>query len=570
MASFGASSTRTEVLSTIVSANTNTDVDFEAGTTNTFFSEGYNLIGDGNAIGDNDPTTEDNAFDQTGDQTGVSDPQLGPLADNGGPTETHALLAGSPAIDKGKSDLATDQRGEHRPFDDPSIAPATGGDDSDIGSFEAQEVLNSAPEATDDAYEVNEDDTLTINALEGVLFNDTDPNTGDTLTVAAPRPLSGPANGTLTLNEDGSFTYAPNANYNGEDSFTYTLSDGKGGTDTARVNLRVTPVNDVPVATDTTTTMNEDGAPITINLASLASDEETSNANLTYNIVSGPTPAQGTLSGTGPTRTFDSADNFNGSVQITYTVTDRGDPDDCGTPDDECDAPQTSDQGKVTINVTPVNDAPTVAVSGGSCLSDTSASGRLNLTVGDVDSDDPPSGLLVSAASRQQDQSLIPKANLLSGGSGANRTLSLSAAPRKSGTAIITVSVSDGTATTTLPVTVYVGTQASETITGTAGTDVMFGLGGSGVLAGAGGTDLICGGNGNDTLGGGGGNDVLDGGRGDDRLNGGIGEDRLFGKAGADTLTGDTGADFFSGGPGTDTATDFNASQGDTKDSTIP
>jgi len=62
-----------------------------------------------------------------------------------------------------------------RPFDDPSIAPAQGGDDSDIGSFEAQSVLNSAPQATDDAYEVNEDDTLTVPASAGVLFNDTEP-----------------------------------------------------------------------------------------------------------------------------------------------------------------------------------------------------------------------------------------------------------------------------------------------------------------------------------------------------------------------------------------------------------
>jgi hypothetical protein len=56
---------------------------------NTFVSNGYNLIGNGNATG---------AFNQTGDQVGVTDPKLDPLADNGGPTQTHALLSGSPAI----------------------------------------------------------------------------------------------------------------------------------------------------------------------------------------------------------------------------------------------------------------------------------------------------------------------------------------------------------------------------------------------------------------------------------------------------------------------------------------
>jgi hypothetical protein len=65
---------------------------------------------------------------------------LGPLHDNGGPTFTHALLCGSPAIDHG-SDLSasvTDQRGLSRPFDDPTVANAIGGDGTDIGAFEVQ------------------------------------------------------------------------------------------------------------------------------------------------------------------------------------------------------------------------------------------------------------------------------------------------------------------------------------------------------------------------------------------------------------------------------------------------
>jgi hypothetical protein len=67
-----------------------------------------------------------------------TDPLLGPLADNGGPTLTHAPLPGSPAIDKGKSFFSetADQRGEPRPFDFPSIANAPGGDGSDIGAVE--------------------------------------------------------------------------------------------------------------------------------------------------------------------------------------------------------------------------------------------------------------------------------------------------------------------------------------------------------------------------------------------------------------------------------------------------
>ena len=75
----------------------------------------------------------------TGNLTGV-DPNLGPLADNGGATVTHALLSGSPAIDKGESFGSTvDQRGLTRPVDDPSIANATGGNGADIGAFEVQQ-----------------------------------------------------------------------------------------------------------------------------------------------------------------------------------------------------------------------------------------------------------------------------------------------------------------------------------------------------------------------------------------------------------------------------------------------
>ncbi len=93
-------------------------------------SLGYNLI--------KNTTGATITGDTTTNITG-QDPNLGPLQNNGGPTLTHALLAGSPAIDKGESaDISIDQRGLPRPFDTPGIPSATGGDDSDIGAFEGQ------------------------------------------------------------------------------------------------------------------------------------------------------------------------------------------------------------------------------------------------------------------------------------------------------------------------------------------------------------------------------------------------------------------------------------------------
>jgi hypothetical protein len=90
-----------------------------------------------------------------------------------------------------------------------------------------------------------------------------------------------------------------------------------------------------------------------------------------------------------------------------------------------------------------------------------------NFTVSDVDGNN----LAFSATS--DTPPLILNSNLQISGSGANRTLS--AAPKRSGTAIVTVTVSDGTTSSTLLVTVKVGTSCTETITGTIGTDVFFG-----------------------------------------------------------------------------------------------
>ena len=123
--------TRTEVYSSIISANDNpentgTDVDFVGnnGPTNSFVSEGYNLIGDGNATG---------AFTNSGDKViGNDDPGLGPLGLNApGSTQTHALEATSPALNAGAPLTqcpapATDQRGVDRPQEGRC----------DIGSFE--------------------------------------------------------------------------------------------------------------------------------------------------------------------------------------------------------------------------------------------------------------------------------------------------------------------------------------------------------------------------------------------------------------------------------------------------
>jgi VCBS repeat-containing protein len=101
---------------------------------------------------------------------------------------------------------------------------------------------NTAPTATDDSVTTPEDQPLTFN----MLANDQDAE-GDTLT---PSIVQGPTHGTLTANADGTFTYTPNANYFGADSFTYLANDGKLDSNLATVSITIAPVNDAPVVAD--------------------------------------------------------------------------------------------------------------------------------------------------------------------------------------------------------------------------------------------------------------------------------------------------------------------------------
>ena len=109
---------------------------------------------------------------------------------------------------------------------------------------------NQTPVAADDAAVTNEDTPIEID----VLANDTDAD-GDPLSVTS---VSEPANGTAAVGGDNAVLYTPASNYFGEDSFTYTVSDGAGGEATAEVVVTVTPVNDPP--SPATITAPEDGA----------------------------------------------------------------------------------------------------------------------------------------------------------------------------------------------------------------------------------------------------------------------------------------------------------------------
>ena len=239
-----------------------------------FNDDTYNLIEDGSCI--NEPTSLS------------GDPLLGPLADHGGPviwgqpTLTHALLPGSPALDYVPDGVVgcggqyvTDQRGFTRPFD--TLC--------DLGAFELN--VNYAPIAADDLYTTTEEITLTVPISLGVLLNDVD---GDWDVITAVLSTTTPL-GNLALNSDGSFTYLPNANFCGTDSFTYAASDGEDDSAAATVTITVTCVNDVPVAVedsyigveDTVLTVPADG----VLLNDVDVDGDVLSATLQMDVVTG-------------------------------------------------------------------------------------------------------------------------------------------------------------------------------------------------------------------------------------------------------------------------------------------
>ena len=169
---------------------------------------------------------------------------------------------------------------------------------------------NTAPDAVDDAVSTNEDAAVDI-AVRG---NDTDAE-DDALTVQS---VTQGANGTVSISPDGTVRYVPNADYSGADSFTYTVTDGNGGTDTATVDVTVTPVNDAPVADDDVVSTDQG---VAVDVDVLANDTDVEGEPRT--VVSVTQGANGTVS-INPDGTVKYTPNagFRGSDSFTYDISD--------------------------------------------------------------------------------------------------------------------------------------------------------------------------------------------------------------------------------------------------------
>jgi len=248
-------------------------------------------------------------------------------------------------------------------------------------------INNAFPVAVTDPVTTAEDAAVTFN----VLTNDTDAN-GDALTVTG---FIAPGRGGLVNNGNGSFTYTPSADFNGGDTFSYTVTDSRGGTATGTVNITVTAVNDKPTADAKSISTAEDtGVAVTLT----GSDVETSAASLIFTVTQAP--AHGTLSGSGDNLVYTPNANYGGPDSFQYTVTDTG---------DGSDAALTSTAATVGITINAVADVPALAVapafgvqgspvtlSTQAALSDTDGSEVLTITVSGV-----PTGAALSAGTNQ-------------------------------------------------------------------------------------------------------------------------------------------------------------------------
>ena len=211
---------------------------------------------------------------------------------------------------------------------------------------------NDAPTAVDDSATTDEDTPVTID----VLANDSDVD-GDTFVLDS---FTQPSHGTVTRDENGTpadqsddeLLYSPALNYNGPDSFTYTISDG-ALTDTAQVSITVNAVNDAPTAVDDTIAATEDFSVDTPVTSLLANDSDVDGDAL---VVTGTSDASGGAALLLTNGTSTPSDDF-----IRFTPN----PNLCG-PDAGSyrygisDGNGGSDIGEVTVNIACVNDAPDI------------------------------------------------------------------------------------------------------------------------------------------------------------------------------------------------------------------
>ncbi|MFK7877422.1 MAG: Hint domain-containing protein [Paracoccaceae bacterium] len=403
---------------------------------------------------------------------------------------------------------------------------------TEIEEIRGDDVTTDAPTAVDDTAQTPEDTPVTIPVLD----NDTDP-TGQTLTLSdADSP-----NGDVTVNPDGTVTFDPDPDFNGETTITYTVTDPDGNTDTGTVTITVTPVNDAPDAVDDADETAFE-TPVTVDL--LANDSDVDGDDLS--VVSASVPAaEGTLLNNGDgTVTFTPADGFTGTATISYTIEDEE---------------GLQDSAVHTIEVG--TNAPTAVDDTATTLSNTS------VVIDALANDTDPNAdeLVIISASVPPEQGSVEIVDdkivftpALDFEGQATISYTIEDEDDLTDDAIVTVTVRNG---------IVNGTQGGDLINSSfvedPGGDMVDA--GDEILPGEGlNDDIIQAGDGHDTIIAGEGDDEVFGGEGDDDITTGTGADSVDGGDGDDLIDTDSGSflidkgypDVFAGEEGTDAALD--------------
>jgi hypothetical protein len=219
--------------------------------------------------------------------------------------------------------------------------------------------VNHAPVARGGSVTTDEDVAVTV----AVLANDSDPD-GDPLVLES---VTQPSNGFVTTS-GANVTYTPNSGFHGADSFTYTVSDGRGGTASATITITVAAVVGTPLASDDSASTNE-GVPVTVSV--LANDRDPDGSSLTLESVS--SPANGTAQIIASAVLYTPAAGFHGLDSFTYVATN---------------AEGRSASALVTVNVANVNDLPIAVDDSVSTLEDTPVT--ISVLANDTDPDGDP------------------------------------------------------------------------------------------------------------------------------------------------------------------------------------
>jgi len=194
--------------------------------------------------------------------------------------------------------------------------------------------VNDNPVATNDTAETSEDTAVVINALN----NDSDED-HDALKITHASTSSGQ----VSINADNTLTYTPLDNIHGSEILNYTISDENGGTSSAAIYVSILATNDAPVLANDMAQTNED-TPIIINI--LANDSDADNDSLTVTDATVISPGAMASINRDNTLTVVPVNNFNGEVNLSYTVNDGH---------------GSIAKASVTVIVNAINDLPTLA-----------------------------------------------------------------------------------------------------------------------------------------------------------------------------------------------------------------